>query len=55
MEQDRETMLQTIGVFADDVLDGMSKVDMSTRKADLLAYIKAWKVNLQTIKTITEL
>lgn len=55
MKQDRETMLQTIGAFADDVLDDMSRVDMSTRKADLLAYIKAWKVNLQTIKTITEL
>jgi hypothetical protein len=32
MEEDRETMLQTIGVFADDVLDDMSKVDMSTKK-----------------------
>ena len=50
MEQDRETMLQTIGVFADDVLDDMSKVDMSTRKADLLAYIKLGKLIYRQLK-----
>ena len=50
MEEDRETMLQTIGVFADDVLDDMSKVDMSTKKADLLAISKLGKLIYRQLK-----
>jgi hypothetical protein len=55
MDQDKESMLETIRVFTDDILDDMTEVGMFTRKADLMAYIKAWKVNLQTIKAITKL
>ena len=51
--------LEELGVKIKNQTEGMEIEGLCgkfhTKKADLLAYIKAWKVNLQTIKTITEL
>ena len=55
MEEDKDSQLEVICVFVDDILDDMSKIKRTTNKDDLFAYIDSWKTNLKTIKTITEL
>tara|TARA_R100001198_G_C5186971_1_gene181163 strand:+ start:249 stop:416 length:168 start_codon:yes stop_codon:yes gene_type:complete len=55
MKEDKDSQLEVICVFIDDVLDDMSKLKRTTKKDDLFAYIDSWKTNLKTIKTITEL
>ena len=55
MDQDTETQLHTIDVFVRSILDDMDKVSMSTKKADTMAYIDAWKHELLTIKQIMDL
>tara|TARA_B100002019_G_scaffold163195_1_gene140759 strand:- start:241 stop:408 length:168 start_codon:yes stop_codon:yes gene_type:complete len=55
MIEDKDSQLEVICVFIDDILDDMYKLKRSTKKDDLFAYIDSWKTNLNTIKTITEL
>ncbi len=46
--------IEAIHAFIDDVLNDMSNIKTNTTKADLFAYIDAWRTNLNAIKTITE-
>jgi len=55
MDQDVETQFHTIDVFIRSILNDMDKVSMSTKKADTMAYIEAWKQELLTIKHIMDL
>ena len=55
MMEDKDSQLEVICVFVDDILDDISKLKRTTKKDDLFAYIDSWKTNLKTIKTITEL
>ena len=55
MKEDKDSQLEVICVFVDDILDDMSKLKRTTKKDDLFAHIDSWKTNLKTIKTITEL
>ena len=55
MEEDKNSQLEVICVFVDDILDDMSKIKRTTKKDDLFAYIDSWETSLKTIKTITEL
>ena len=52
MQQDVKTQLHTIDLFIRSILDDMRKVSMSTKKADTMAYIEAWKTELITIQHI---
>jgi len=55
MDQDVEAKFHTIDVFIRSILDDMNKVSLSTKKADTMAYIDAWKNDLLTIKHIMDL
>jgi len=55
MMEDKDSQLEVICVFVDDILDDISKLKRTTKKDDLFAYIDSWETNLKTIKTITEL
>ena len=52
MQQDVETQFHTIDLFIRSILDDMRKISMSTRKADTMAYMDAWKTELGTIQHI---
>ena len=55
MMEDKDSQLEVICVFVDDILDDISKLKRTTKKDDLFAYIDSCETNLKTIKTITEL
>jgi hypothetical protein len=55
MDQDVEAQFHTIDVFIRSILNDMDKVSMSTKKADTMAYIEAWKHELLTIKHMMDL
>ena len=55
MQQDVETQFHTIDLFIRSILDDMRKVSMSTKKADTMAYIDAWKTELTTIRHIMDI
>ena len=55
MQQDVETQFHTIDLFIRSILDDMRKVSMSTKKADTMAYIDAWKTELTTIQHIMDI
>ncbi len=52
MEQDVETQLHTIDLFVRSILDDMLNISRSTTKADMMAYMDAWKTELRTIQHI---
>jgi len=52
MDQDVETQFHTIDLFLRSILDDISKVSRSTTKADMMAYMDAWKTELGTIQHI---
>ena len=52
MEEDKETQLHTIDLFVQSILDDMRNVSRSTTKADMIAYMDAWKNELATIQHI---
>jgi len=52
MDQDVETQFHTIDLFVRSILDDISKVSRSTTKADMMAYMDAWKTELGTIQHI---
>jgi hypothetical protein len=52
MDQDVETQFHTIDLFVRSILDDISKVSSSTTKADMMAYMDAWKTELGTIQHI---
>jgi hypothetical protein len=52
MDQDIETQLHTIDLFVRSILDNMHNVSRSTTKADMMAYMDAWKTELGTIQHI---
>jgi len=52
MDQDVETQLHTIDLFVRSILDDMHNVSRSTTKADMMAYMDAWKTELGTIQHI---
>ena len=52
MEQDKETQLHTIDLFVRSILDDMRNISRSTTKADMMAYMEAWKSELRTIQHI---
>ena len=52
MKQDTETQLHTIDLFVRSILDDMRNISRSTTKADMMAYMDAWKTELVTIQHI---
>ena len=52
MEQDKETQLHTIDLFVRSILDDMRNISRSTTKADMMAYMDAWKTDLKTVQHI---
>ena len=52
MEEDKETQLHTIDLFVRSILDDMRNVSRSTTKADMMAYMDAWRTELVTIQHI---
>lgn len=49
-EKEEETQIHTINLFVDEILADINRVDMSTRKSDMLAHMDYWKTTLNTIK-----
>ena len=45
-----EVQIETISFFVDEILSDFSRVDMTVKKADMLAHMEYWKTTLQTIK-----
>ena len=52
MTEDTETQLHTIDLFVSSIKDDMSNISRSTTKADMMAYMDAWKTDLTTIQHI---
>ena len=52
MTQDTETQFHTIDLFVRSILDDMRNISRSTTKADMMAYMDAWKTDLTTIQHI---
>jgi hypothetical protein len=52
MTQDTETQFHTIDLFVRSILDDMRNISRSTTKADMMAYIDAWKTDLKTVQHI---
>jgi len=55
MKQDVETQFHTIDLFIRSILDDMHKISRSTSKADMMAYMDAWKTELTTIQHIIDI
>ena len=51
-EEEYKAQLASINLFTDNILASMNKITKSTTKSDMLAYMDAWKTELQTIKFI---
>jgi len=45
-----KVQIETISFFIDEILSDFSRVDMTVKKADMLAHMEYWKTTLQTIK-----
>ena len=45
-----EVQIETISFFIDEILSDFNRVDMTVKKADMLAHMEYWKTTLQTIK-----
>jgi len=55
MKQDTETQFHTIDLFVRSILDDMRNISRSTTKADMMAYMDAWKTELKTVQHIINL
>ena len=45
-----KVQMETISFFVDEILSDFNRVDMSVKKADMLAHMEYWRATLQTIK-----
>ena len=45
-----KVQIETISFFVDEILSDLSRIDMTVKKADMLAHMEYWKTTLQTIK-----
>ena len=45
-----KVQMETISFFVDEILSDFNRVDMSVKKADMLAHMEHWRSTLQTIK-----
>ncbi len=48
--EEMNDQMETVSFFIDEMLSDFSRVDMSVKKADMLAHMEYWKSTLQTIK-----
>jgi|TARA_B110000908_G_scaffold131902_1_gene155263 hypothetical protein len=48
--EEMKVQMETVSFFIDEMLSDFSRVDMSVKKADMLAHMEYWKSTLQTIK-----
>jgi hypothetical protein len=55
MKQDVETQFHTIDLFIRSILDDMRNVSKATTKADMMAYMDAWRTELKTIQHIMDI
>ena len=55
MQQDVETQFHTIDLFIRSILDDMRKYQDQQTKADMMAYMDAWKTELTTIQHIIDI
>ena len=49
-ESEMKAQMESISMFVDEILSDFNRVDMSVKKADMLAHIDYWRTTLQTIK-----
>ena len=42
--------MESVSMFIDEILADFNRVDMSVKKADMLAHMDYWRNTLQTIK-----
>ena len=49
-ESEMKAQMESISMFVDEILSDFNRVDMSVKKADILAHIDYWRTTLQTIK-----
>ena len=49
-EGEMRAQMESVSMFVDEILSDFNRVDMSTKKADMLSHIDYWRTTLQTIK-----
>jgi hypothetical protein len=49
-ESEMRAQMESVSMFVDEILSDFNRVDMSVKKADMLAHIDYWRTTLQTIK-----
>jgi hypothetical protein len=49
-ESEMRAQMESVSMFVDEILSDFNRVDMSVKKADILAHIDYWRTTLQTIK-----
>ena len=49
-ESEMRAQMESVSMFVNEILSDFNRVDMSTKKADMLAHIDYWRTTLQTIK-----
>jgi len=49
-ESEMRAQMESVSMFVDEILSDFNRVDMGTKKADMLAHIDYWRTTLQTIK-----
>jgi hypothetical protein len=54
-KEDSTQVIASVNFFIDNVISEMKTLDMSYKKADMIAYIRAWTNKLQTIKNFTKI
>ena len=54
MDDNLESVVASVGLFIDNILNDMKNVSKSTTKPVIIAHIDAWKNELETIKQFTK-
>jgi hypothetical protein len=49
-ESEMRAQMESVSMFVDEILSDFNRVDMSVKKADMLAHMDYWRTTLQTIK-----
>ena len=49
-ESEMKAQMESVSMFVDEILSDFNRVDMSVKKANMLAHIDYWRTTLQTIK-----
>ena len=49
-EGEMRAQMESVSMFVDEILSDFNRVDMSVKKADMLAHMEYWRATLQTIK-----